>query len=187
MNPVTTVYFIRHAHNDYNSDEQRPLSKKGRAAAYGLTALFENIKVDGAYSSDYKRAVQTIEPICNKQKVDIELIADFRERLVAKNPVEDFQQALHELWHNPQMAFEGGESNEMAQKRGVQAFEKVLNKEMGKSILIGGHGNLITLILQHYDTQFDYHYWKSLRMPAVVKMTINDDEYIIENMYNRSI
>lgn len=185
--PVTTVYFIRHAHNDYIKDEQRPLSKRGIAAANGLTALFETVTIDLAYSSDYKRAIQTIEPICKKQHLQIKLLSDFRERVVSENPVEDFQQALHKLWHNPKFAFDGGESNESAQKRGVDAFEKLVNKYKGKTILIGGHGNLITLILQHYDAQFDYHYWKNLKMPAVIRMQIENNQFTIQTLYNRSI
>lgn len=185
--PVTTIYFIRHAHNDYIKDEQRPLSKKGLAAANGLTALFETVKIDLAYSSDYKRAVQTIEPICKQQNLQIELLSAFRERIVSENPLEDFQQALYKLWHNPQFSFEGGESNETAQKRGVDAFEKLINKENGKTILIGGHGNLITLILQHYDAQFDYHYWKNMKMPAVIRMQIENKKCTIQTIYNKSI
>ena len=44
---------------------------------------------------------------------------------------------------------------------------------MGKNIVIGTHGNIMVLIMNHFDAQYDYSFWKELKMPDVYRMTFD--------------
>lgn len=59
----------------------------------------------------------------------------------------------------------------MAQKRGVDAIIHVLQTYKGKNIVIGTHGNIMVLIMNHFDSRYGYSFWKGLAMPDVYRLT----------------
>ena len=71
-------------------------------------------------SSPYKRAIQTVEGIATYIEKEIEIENDFKERKLAAEPVKDFTRAITKVWENPSFSWDGGESNNVAQKRGVE-------------------------------------------------------------------
>ncbi|MBJ7988057.1 histidine phosphatase family protein, partial [Bacillus cereus] len=88
---MTTIYFVRHAHSTYTKEErERPLSEKGWLDAQNITSLLKDEKIDVVISSPYERAIQTVEGIANANKLSIQLEEDLRERLLSKEPVQDF-------------------------------------------------------------------------------------------------
>ncbi|HEY4554233.1 MAG TPA: histidine phosphatase family protein, partial [Bacillaceae bacterium] len=95
----------------------------------------------------------------------------FRERTLASGPVEDFEYAVAKVWEDPTFAWEGGESNRDAQKRGLNATLGVLQKNVGKNIVIGTHGNIMVLIMNHFNQSFDYNFWRQLEMPDIYKLS----------------
>ncbi|WP_169744947.1 histidine phosphatase family protein [Paenibacillus durus] len=65
---------------------------------------------------------------------------------MAENPVDDFENAIAKVWEDDSFSWEGGESNMVAQKRGVRALEDVFERYEGKNIAIGTHGNIMVLM-----------------------------------------
>lgn len=166
------IYFVRHAHSTYIPEErERPLSEKGRKAAHNVTMLLKNEQINVVISSPYKRAMQTIEGVAKHFDLSIQLEEDFRERLLSKIPVVDFEQAITRVWENPAFSFAGGESNNTAQKRGVACLRKILKKYEGGNIVIGTHGNLMVLIMNYFDSKYDIAFWRRLHMPDIYKLT----------------
>ncbi|WP_173611463.1 histidine phosphatase family protein [Brevibacillus sp. M2.1A] len=55
-------------------------------------------------------------------------------------------------------AFAGGESNEVAGERGIATFQEVLDHHQGKKVAIGIHGNIMTIIMNHYDPSYDFSF-----------------------------
>lgn len=118
----TNLYFVRHAHSIYTPDELgRPLSERGFNDANIVTALLKNEAIDAVYSSPYKRAIQTVEGIAKYIGKEIKIIDDFKERILAEKPVEDYTKAITQVWEDYEFSGAGGESNRVAQKRGVNA------------------------------------------------------------------
>lgn len=181
---TTRIYLVRHGHNDYTIDEQRPLSKKGKKDAEALVNCFENMKLDAAYSSPYKRAVETIEPVCMQRGLKITYDEAFKERVLSSGCIEDFQTTLEQLWLDKDYKLKGGESNEEAKKRGVEGIERLLKLHPNQNIIIGTHGNIMTLMMNHYDASYDYEFWKKLQMPAVFCMVFEDTHTTIEYILN---
>lgn len=124
---MTTIYFVRHAHSTYTKEErERPLSEKGHLDAENVTRLLKDKHIDVVISSPYKRAIQTVQGIANTYHVSIEIEENLRERLLSKEPVTDFNNAVQKVWEDWDFAYEGGESNEVAQRRAVICMQNIL-------------------------------------------------------------
>ncbi|WP_088006454.1 histidine phosphatase family protein [Indiicoccus explosivorum] len=170
----TEVYLVRHAHSIYTLEERsRPLSEKGRKEADKVTDSLTGVSVDHVVSSPYLRAVQTVEGVALERGLPIRMVEGLRERQLAEGAVQDFDTAIHKVWTEPGFAWPGGESNDSAQQRGVAAFEDVIKHFEGGTIVIGTHGNLMVLIMNYYDPQCGFEFWKQLTMPDIYRLTFN--------------
>ncbi|TXR59814.1 histidine phosphatase family protein [Bacillus sp. AY18-3] len=173
---MTTIYFVRHAHSTYTKEErERPLSEKGLLDTQHVTRLLKDKHIDVVISSPYKRAMQTVQGIANTYNLSIQLEEDLRERLLSKEPVQDFHDALQKVWEDWTFAYEGGESNDVAQRRAVICMQSILKKYKGKNIVIGTHGNIMVLLMNYFDSKYDFQFWKTLHMPDVYKLTFDNN------------
>ena len=176
---ITNLYFVRHAHSTYTPEElERPLSIQGANDAKVVTELLMKENIEIVCSSPYKRAYQTVEGIAKYMGTEIEIVDELKERKLSENPVEDFTSAITKVWEHENFAFDGGESNIIAQKRGVNATLQILKKHKGKNIAIGTHGNIMVLIMNYFDKKFDFRFWKELEMPDIYKLTFQENELI---------
>ncbi|MEH7190778.1 histidine phosphatase family protein [Bacillus toyonensis] len=176
---MTTIYFVRHAHSTYTKEErERPLSEKGHCDAENVTRLLKDGHIDVVISSPYKRAIQTVQGIANTYNVSIQIEEDLRERLLSSEPVEDFNDAIQNVWEDWTFAYEGGESNDVAQKRAILCMQNILEKYKGKNIVIGTHGNIMVLLMNYFDSKYDFQFWKTIQMPDVYKLTFDNNRFI---------
>lgn len=176
---ITQLYFVRHAHSTYTPEElERPLSEKGFEDAKKVTEILKDESIDHIVSSPYKRAIQTVEGIAQHIGKGIDLIEAFRERTLSTKPVDDFNKAIASVWEDFDLALEGGESNYTAQARGVEATRQLLHTYRGKKIVIGTHGNIMVLIMNHFDPKFDVRFWEQLEMPDIYCLTFDDTELV---------
>ncbi|ETI70896.1 histidine phosphatase family protein [Neobacillus vireti] len=171
---MTNLYFVRHAHSTYTPDEiGRPLSALGLADAEIITQMLINENINRVISSPYKRAIQTVQGVAEFFGKEIEIVHDFKERTLSDKPLEDFNSAIAKVWADESYSWEGGESNILAQARGVKATMNVLEKYADENIVIGTHGNLMVLIMKHFDKQFGFRFWQELAMPDIYKLTFD--------------
>ncbi|HGH7179543.1 TPA: histidine phosphatase family protein [Bacillus luti] len=176
---MTTIYFIRHAHSTYTQDErERPLSEKGQLDAENVTRLLKDEHIDVVISSPYKRAIQTVQGIANTYNVSIQIEENLRERLLSKELVTDFNDAVQKVWEDWDFAYEGGESNDVAQRRAVICMQNILKKYEDKNIVIGTHGNIMVLLMNYFDSKYDFRFWKTLRMPDIFKLNFHNEDLV---------
>ena len=183
---ITGVYFIRHARPDISiKDETRPLSLEGLKKSEELVKIFSEIKIDDIYSSPYKRAIQTIEPIANNKNIKIKIVKDFREIKISKdNWIEDnFNEFCKKQWNDFSYKLTGGESLLEVQKRNVKKLNRILLKRKGMTIIIGTHGIALSTIINYYDKTFDYNNFENIAdiMPYIIKIEFEEDKYIRRN------
>ncbi|KAB2330727.1 histidine phosphatase family protein [Bacillus mesophilum] len=179
---TSQLYLVRHAHSDYTPDElRRPLSVRGYADAVRVTEVLKGERIDYVYSSPYRRALQTVEGIAEYIGKEILIEDNFKERTLAASPLEDFQAAITKVWRDEDFSWEGGESNRIAQQRGVNVTKQVLRRHPGKKVVIGTHGNLMALIMNYYNKDYGFDFWKSLDMPDIYLLT-----FFGENLINIS-
>ncbi|WP_141546952.1 histidine phosphatase family protein [Bacillus sp. AFS053548] len=183
---MTNLYLVRHAHSTYTPDELgRPLSKRGFTDAINVTKLLINEKIDYVISSPYKRAIQTVQEIAKSSNLDIIIEEDFKERLLSLEPVGDFEKEIREVWMDFKRSLNGGESNYTAQKRGIEAINKLLVNYSGKNIVIGTHGNLMVLIMNYFDQKYDFNFWNELAMPDIYKLTFEGKSLVkVKRIWN---
>jgi len=185
---ITNLYFVRHAHSTYSTDElNRPLSERGKEDAGKVTHILKNENINVLISSPYKRAVQTIEGLAEVCGVEIVLEEGFKERLLSEKPIDDFDSAISKVWADYSFSWEGGESNIVAQNRGVRALEKVLKRFEGQNIAVGTHGNIMVLIMHYLDNKFDFTFWKQLDMPDIYKLSFDNRRLIeVKRLWERN-
>ena len=167
---MTTLYLVRHAHADWNPDDGRPLSDRGRASAVALGDLLASAPIGALYSSPARRAVETIEPLARRLRLEPFIVDDLRERELVVAPGTDFAAAVRAAWQAPSTASLGSETNDGAQARGVGAIRKILNEQSGRHAVVATHGNLLALILNGLKPTFGFEFWCSLTFPDVYEL-----------------
>lgn len=190
---MTTVYFVRHAHSPWVPDREaeRPLSEEGRDAATQVAELLADATIDGVVSSPYARARETVEPLADRHGLDVEVDAGFRERRLTDGPVETigetFESAVAAVWEDWSFAWPDGESSLDAQRRGLDALDRVLSRYDDCSVVVGTHGQLLTTLLNHFDDRFDEAFWEDLTTPDVYEAEFADGELLsVERRYSPS-
>lgn len=131
--------------------------------------------IDHVISSPYKRSIQTVERFA--QRIDKRVIIEksFRERKLSEHPVENFHDAITKVWKNPAFSWEGGESNIVAQQRGVEAIIEVIRRYEGTNIVVGTHGNMMVLMMNYFGDKYDFNFWENLDMPDIYKLTFENE------------
>lgn len=179
---MTTVYFIRHAEPNYRNhdDAARELSPRGLADRELVTDFLLDKHIDVVLSSPYRRAVETVRHFADTARLPVIHIADFREREVAGEWIDDFNSFCRQQWADFDYALPGGECLREVQTRCVSALRQVLKDYAGQRVVIGGHGTAISTILNHYDPSFGYEGFESIRrlMPWIVRLDFDNDSFL---------
>lgn len=70
---ITTYYLIRHAEKDRsNKDKEDPeLNEEGKARAQKWAKVLRDVKFNAVYSTNYKRTLQTAEPLAEQNNLKI--------------------------------------------------------------------------------------------------------------------
>ena len=71
----SVFYLIRHAEKLRvdSSDKDPDLNEKGKERALRWAEFFSNIKLSKIYSTNYKRTINTVEPLSSEKKLEIKL------------------------------------------------------------------------------------------------------------------
>jgi 2,3-bisphosphoglycerate-dependent phosphoglycerate mutase len=182
---MADFYLVRHAHADWAPDEQRPLSSRGQEDALRVAELLCGLPITRIYSSPYRRALQTVTLLASRVGLPVQVEPDLRERELGNAPGEyDFLAAVKQTWQNPAFSFAGGEPNFAAQRRGIALVQRLQVQFPVESLVLSTHGNLLALVLQHYDPRMDYAFWKALTMPDVYLLSLSQaGEWVISRLW----
>lgn len=172
---LTTVLMIRHAESPFVLGEERTraLSVKGELDAKKITDLIASTNIDMIVSSPYKRAMQTIEGIANKKNIEIQVIEGLKERSLKGDyqlSEEDIEQAIKKSFDDVEFFLQGGESIKDVQNRAIPAINNLLRQHEGKTIIIGTHGNVMTIIMNFYNNIYGFDFWQSTTKPDIYKL-----------------
>jgi 2,3-bisphosphoglycerate-dependent phosphoglycerate mutase len=154
------------------AEDDRPLSEAGQAAALELADELEPYQLTAVYSSPFPRAVETVTPTAQRRGLRVQLLSDLRERLLSPAPLPDWRAHLEHGWLDADYALEGGESGRAAQRRAIAILDLLRSRHPdGGRLLLGSHGNLISLILQALEPGVDFGFHMAMPMPAVYRLT----------------
>jgi 2,3-bisphosphoglycerate-dependent phosphoglycerate mutase len=188
----TTIYMVRHAESPFvfGQERSRGLSEEGLEDAKRVAELLDNVDIHFIASSAYARAIQTVRYLADRKNLHIIEYEELRERPIKgldyKAPWEELLEAIRISFIDLDFALEGGESTRKAQNRAIPIIEKLLMEHHGKNIVIGTHGNIMTIIMNYYDKNYGFEFWNSTSKPDIYKMTFSDNRLErIDRVWNR--
>jgi 2,3-bisphosphoglycerate-dependent phosphoglycerate mutase len=171
------VLLVRHAEPTPGGepgpeDNARGLTDAGAAAAEELAVELEGFEVSAVYSSPYARAVATVAPLAQRRNLQVQLIDDLRERELSVAPLADWQATLEQAWADADFAEPGGETGRDAQRRAVAVLDLLRTRHPdGGRLVLGSHGNLISLILHALEPGVDFAFNMAMPTPAIYRLT----------------
>jgi 2,3-bisphosphoglycerate-dependent phosphoglycerate mutase len=154
------------------AEDDRPLTDVGRAAAEELADELEPWTFTAVYSSPYQRAIETVTPTARRRGLEVQLLDDLRERRLADGPLEDWRKHLERAWTEVDYAPPGGETGAAATRRALSVLNLLrIHHPDGGRLLVGSHGNLISLILQVLEPGVDFAFHMAMPTPAIYRLT----------------
>lgn len=185
---TTHIYLIRHCEPNYDNhdDFSRELTDKGLQDRQLIVNFFNELTIDNIFSSPYKRAVDTIDPLAKAKALDIKIIPEFRERKIDSVWIEDFTAFSKAQWHDFSYKLSDGESLQEVQNRNITALNNILENNHQQTIAISSHGTAISTIMNHYLNTFGYREFNQLKslMPFIIEMSFENKSCLSINLYN---
>lgn len=154
------------------ADDDRPLTEAGRAAAFELAAELDDWEISAIYSSPLARAIQTVTILAERRGMPVHVLADLRERQLSLEAHDSWRDTLARSWSDASYAMPGAESGRDAQRRGVGTLDLLRSRYSdGGRLVLGSHGNLISLILQALEPGIGYDFHMAMPTPALYRIT----------------
>jgi len=163
---VKKIYLIRHC----SATGQEPLAEltnEGKEKALELVPILEGFHIDHIISSPYKRAVQTVKPFSDSKGILIVIDDNLQERVLSTDSMDDWLEQLEKTFIDSDLTFSGGESSSQALKRIRKVLDEVFENEQMNRVAIVSHGNIISLLINHYDQTFGFTQWQQMKNPDI--------------------
>lgn len=160
------IYFIRHCKAE-GQEANAALTKKGEASANDLVPVFEKLQIDYLISSPFQRAIQTIQPFSYQAGLHIHTHKGLSERILSEEPMDDWLEQLKKTFEDKDLTFPGGESSRTALGRILNVVNEVLHLKEVKNVGIVSHGNIMSLLFNHFDNAFGFDEWSRMKNPDI--------------------
>ncbi|MGE3303765.1 MAG: histidine phosphatase family protein [Hyphomonadaceae bacterium] len=166
----TRLLLIRHSHA-VGQEPESPLTGPGVAAAKELAEVLSRQPIDAIYSSPYKRALTTMQPLAAALGRTVKIDRRLQERRLAATALDDWRAHVLRSYADEHYAPEGGESIAQVRRRALGALSDIAaNKHTLPAICT--HGQFISAVLATCDPNFGYEDWLALRNPHVIPITM---------------
>ena len=171
------VLLVRHAEpvaigTPEIDDDERPLTDAGRRAATELAAELDGWELTAIYSSPYARALETVTLLADRRGMPVQLLDDLRERRLSVELHDGWRDNLERSWADADFELPDGESGRSAQRRAIATLDLLRTRHPdGGRIVLGSHGNLISLILQALQPGVGFEFHMAMPMPAIYRLT----------------
>lgn len=183
----TTIYMIRHAESPFmiGQERSRGLSEHGKKDADKVKDIMQNKRIDVVVSSPYLRAIQTVQGIANSNSLTIQEYEELRERPIKGLEYilseKELLEAIKKSFEDMHFCLQGGETTSQAQKRAIPIIRTLLEKYKGKNIVIGTHGNIMTIIMNFFQKKYGYDFWINTSKPDIYQLVFDDEQLIDVN------
>jgi 2,3-bisphosphoglycerate-dependent phosphoglycerate mutase len=173
---LRTVYAVRHCKAEGQAPDA-PLTNEGWEQAFQLDGCLALFQVDKIVSSPFTRAVQSISKLSGRRGLTIHTDERLSERVLSSEPMKDWLAALEHSFNDRKVCYPGGESSNVAMARIVSVINGLLSAEE-RTFVVCTHGNIMALLLAHYEDSFGFSTWKAFRNPDVYRFTFCGDSLI---------
>ena len=193
LNSTTILYFIRHAEPDFSEPDnyKRKLTVSGEIQAQRLSEIFNDINVDGVYSSPNLRAIKTDEPIAKSKSLNVQLLDQFRERKSSDYRVskEKFLGYGKHQWDDFDFKLCGGESLNDVKNRYNTGVRIIINQHAQSQnciFAVGCHIAGLCAYISQFNLISNYEEYKKYasKMPLIVKCFYKNLKFVSGEICN---
>jgi len=176
---VRRLFLIRHADPDVVAHvpaARWQLSESGYERAKALAAAIAPHGLTCIHSSVEPKAVQTAEAFRDVFGVPIVQVPGLQEHERPHAPLlpsDVFERTIQELFSRPSERIFGNESADEARTRFEQALVPLIDNSSGDLVVVT-HGTVLTLTVAARNGIDPFSFWKRLRMPSAVSVTLPD-------------
>jgi 2,3-bisphosphoglycerate-dependent phosphoglycerate mutase len=182
------LYLVRHCQAS-GQEPDAPLTEIGQQQAilrrrHSVNALADwlcEVSIGRIISSPFIRAYRSIVPLSEYLGLTIEVDDRLVERVLSPVPLDNWQEQLAKTFIDLDLSFEGGESSRTAMMRGISVVNQTMQQTTDPVVFVT-HGNLMTLILKHFNERVGFAEWENLRNPDVYCIQFKGEEACTERM-----
>jgi len=167
------IYLVRHC-KATGQEPDAALTEEGVIQARKLADFFADREIELIVSSPYERAISTIRPFAGRYAKAVVTDDRLRERVLSAENLPDWQDKLEQSFIDLDARLPGGESSKEAMDRGISVVYELLDRPE-RNIIAVTHGNLLSLILKHFDDSFGFEEWKGMTNPDIYELRKPDD------------
>ncbi|MBB6673714.1 histidine phosphatase family protein [Cohnella nanjingensis] len=178
---MKNVYLVRHCQAEGQAPDA-PLTDEGNRQALRLASFLADREIDCLISSPYERAYRTVQPLAERLGIEVVLDARLTERVLSAENHPAWRDRLRETFADLDLRYEGGESSREATGRAVGVVDEVLRGAYRDAVIVS-HGNLISLLLKHFDDRIGFEEWAALSNPDVYRLVFADDTPSIRRIW----
>lgn len=179
---TTILHLVRHSESPKTegTERTRGLTEKGQLDALKVAEKLKNEKIDCFVSSPYRRAILTIKYLADNFGKEIQIFEDLKEcKFAAKGCMlsdKEIYKLVKEMFKDKNFSEYGSESFNQCQNRAVRETLRILRDFKGKKIVMGTHGLVMTLILNYFDSNYDYNFLTNTSKPDIYKIEFSNDK-----------
>ena len=156
-----------------------------------IDAVFNDINVDGVYSSPYLRAIKTVEPIAKSKSLNVQLLDQFRERKSSDYRVskEKFLGYGKHQWDDFDFKLCGGESLNDVKNRYNTGVRIIINQHAQSQnciFAVGCHIAGLCAYISQFNLISNYEEYKKYasKMPLIVKCFYKNLKFVSGEICN---
>nr|WP_272495841.1 histidine phosphatase family protein [Bacillus pinisoli] len=173
---------IRHCKAS-GQEREAELTEEGRNEALELCDFLTSYPVQRIFSSPYIRAIDTIQPFASKVELEIEMDERLHERIISKGDYPGWYDFLKASFEDFSLSLQDGESSSEAENRVISFLNEIKYLEE-EHIVIVSHGNLLTLLLRHFNKSYGFKEWEAMTNPDVFIVHLKTSE--VQRIWNAS-
>jgi len=166
----TRLLLVRHAlaePSPHIDEAAWPLSSAGHDQAKDLADVLPGDLIGEIWSSPFQRSIDTVAPLAGRLCHSTKTHAGLRERCWSDAWLDDFAPHLERSFHEPDFKLSGGESAREALRRFDAALIEIACVSQSEHVVVGTHGNVLSLFLRSLDPSVDFQFWKDLPHASV--------------------
>ena len=125
-----------------------------------------------------------MNPLAELKQIEVETDERLSERILSTKVLEDWLEKLQATYNELDLTFDGGESSREAMARVVSVVEEILSG-VDENTIIVTHGNLMSLLLKNYQSDFGFVQWQKLSNPDVFLLEFEENEVRLKHVWQK--
>jgi 2,3-bisphosphoglycerate-dependent phosphoglycerate mutase len=176
------LYIVRHC-KAAGQQPEAALTADGHLQAVQLAERLNALPIERVISSPFLRAKQSIAPLAERLGLPIATDKRLAERVLAAGDLPDWLAVLKLSFDDLDRCFAGGESSRAAMQRASEVASEAMAHSASGTLLVT-HGNLMTLLLKHFDDRIGFAEWQQLTNPDVYRISLSAERTEIARIWD---